>query len=294
MKRRIVLTIKELKIQIILLIISIFLICKFSSAPLLFKWMAFFLRPQEETMGFELFRIMESLSLAYIASLIFYLVVDFVPKKKAEEKAFELLKPHLVSLFMWMNEINSYFKCVMNVTDFSTVSQEKIEEIDDFYFTNESKFFVEISYRNGMSNRSDMAVFHGAKEIRNSGKSILKVYKDMDAISATVVQASSELIELLSKIRSSGFLNQIIHNFKDKEESLDGEEIICRYLNFYRDIAEFSSLEVQLAQYDFDKITVEYKEATQNEIKEWIEMQIKMRKEHPEIEKYLKMINSNR
>ena len=74
MKRRIVLTIKELKIQIILLIISIFLICKFSSAPLLFKWMAFFLRPQEETMGFELFRIMESLSLAYIASLIFYLV----------------------------------------------------------------------------------------------------------------------------------------------------------------------------------------------------------------------------
>ena len=109
-----------------------------------------------------------------------------------------------------------------------------------------------------------------------------------------MVQASSELIELLSKIRSSGFLNQIIQNFKDKEESLDGEEIICRYLNFYRDIAEFSSLEVQLAQYDFDKITVEYKEATQNEIKEWIEMQIKMRKEHPEIEKYLKMINSNR
>ena len=51
---------------------------------------------------------------------------------------------------------------------------------------------------------------------------------------------------------------------------------------------------MQLAQYDFDKITVEYKEATQNEIKEWIEMQIKMRKEHPEIEKYLKMINSNR
>lgn len=294
MKRRIVLTIKELKIQIILLIISIFLICKFSSAPLLFKWMVFFLRPQEETMAFELFRIMESLSLAYIASLIFYLVVDFVPKKKAEEKAFELLKPHLVSLFMWMNEINSYFKCVMNVTDFSTVSQEKIEEINNFYFTNQSKFFVETSYRNSISNRSDMAVFNGAKEIRNNGKSILKVYKDMDAISATVVQASSELIELLSKIRSSGFLNQIIQNFKDKEENLNGEEIICRYWNFYRDLAEFSSLEMQLAQYDFDKITVEYREATKKEIVEWIELQFKMRKEHPEIEEYLKMINSNR
>ena len=139
-----------------------------------------------------------------------------------------------------------------------------------------------------------MAVFNGAKEIRNNGKSILKVYKDMDAISATVVQASSELIELLSKIRSSGFLNQIIQNFKDKEESLNGEEIICRYWNFYRDLAEFSSLEMQLAQYDFDKITVEYREATKKEIVEWIELQFKMRKEHPEIEEYLKMINSNR
>jgi hypothetical protein len=57
-------------------------------------------------------------------------------------------------------------------------------------------------------------------------------------------------------------------------------------------LAEFSFLEVQLAQFDFDKITVEYKEASKKEIIEWMEMQIKMRKEHPEIEEYLKMINS--
>lgn len=287
MKRKIVKTIKELKIQIILLIIAIFLICKFSSAPLLFERMTFFLRPQEETMSFELFRIMESLSLAYIASLIFYLVVDYIPKKKAEEKAFELLKPHLVSLFMWMDEINSYFKCVMDVTDFSTVSQEKIREIDDFYFTNKSKFFVETTYKNSISNRSDMAVFHGAKEIRDSGKLILKVYEDMDAIPAIMLKVSSELVTLLSKIRSSGFLQKIVRVFEDKEE------VVSRYWNFYRDLAEFSSLELQLAKYNFDKITVEYKEATQKEIKEWIEMQIKMRKEHPEIEEYLKMINLN-
>lgn len=294
MKKKIIVTIKELRVQIILLIISVFLICKFSSAPLMVGWMTFFLRPQEKTMAFEVFRIMESLSLAYIASLIFYLVVDYIPKKKAEEKAFELLKPHLVSLFMWMNGINSYFKCVMNVTDFSTVSQEKIKEIDDFYFTNKSKFFAETSYRNGISNRSDIAVFHGAKEIRNNGKSILKVYEDMDAISATMVQASSEVITLLSKIRNSEFLSKIIKIFKDKEESLNGEEVICRYLNFYRDLVEFSSLEMQLAQFDFDKITVEYREATMKEIKEWAEMQIKMREEHPEIEEYLKMINSDK
>ena len=63
-------------------------------------------------------------------------------------------------------------------------------------------------------------------------------------------------------------------------------------MNFYEDLAEFSFLEMQLAQYDFDKITVEYREATKKEIVEWIELQVKMRKEHPEIEEYFKMINS--
>ena len=69
----------------------------------------------------------------------------------------------------------------------------------------------------------------------------------MDAISATMVQASSEVITLLSKIRNSEFLSKIIKVFKDKEESLNGEEVICTYWNFYRDLAEFSSLEMQLA-----------------------------------------------
>lgn len=293
MKRKMILIIKELKIHIILLIISVFLICKFSSAPLLFGWMTFFLRPQEETVVFEVFRIMENLSLAYIASLIFYLVVDYIPKKKSEEKAFELLKPHLVSLFMWMNRINSYFKCVTNITDFSSVSQDKIKEIDDFHFNSKSRFYIETSYRNGIRNVSDMAVFNGAKEIRDNGKLIRKVYEDMDAISTIMVQAPSDLISILNKIRDSKFLNKIINIFSDDEVTSE-VEIVHRYLNFYKDLTEFSFLEMQLAQYDFDKITVVYRAASKSEIMEWCSLQNKIRREHPEFEEYLKMINAKK
>lgn len=292
MKRKIFLIIKELKIHIILLIISISLICKFSSAPLLFGWMTIFLRPQEETVDFEIFRIMENLSLAYIASLIFYLVVDYIPKKKSEEKAFELLKPRLVSLFMWMNRINSYFKCVTNTSDFSSVSQDKIKEIDDFHFNSESLFYIENSYRNGINNGCDMAVFHGSKEIKDNGKLILKVYEDMDEISTIMVQAPSDLISILSKIRVSKFLDTVIHMFNDDEVKNSNEiEIVCRYFNFYKDLAEFSFLEMQLAQYDFDKLTVVYRAASKSEIMEWCRFQTKIRSEHPEFEEYLKIIN---
>ena len=293
MKRKIILTIKELKIHIILLIISVSLICKFSSAPLLCGWMTFFLRPQEETVAFEFFRIMENLSLAYIASLIFYLMVDYIPKKKSEDKAFELIKPHLVSLHMWMNRINSYFKCVTDVTDFSSISQDKMKEIDDFHFNSERLFYIETSYRNGIKNGCDMAVFHGAKEIKDNGKLILKVYEDMDAISTTMVQAPSDLISILSKIRDSKFLEKIIHIIND-DEMKNGIEMVWRYFNFYKDLAEFSFLEMQLAQYDFDKLTVVYRVASESEIMEWFRLQIKIRGEHPEFEEFLKIFNAKK
>lgn len=269
------------------------MICKFSSAPLLCGWMTFFLRPQEKTMAFEFFRIMENLSLAYIASLIFYLMVDYIPKKKSEEKAFELIKPHLVSLLMWMNRINSYFKCITDVTDFSSVSQDKMKEIDDFHFNSKRLFYIETSYRNGIRNGCDMAVFQGTKEIKDNGKLILKVYEDMDAISTIMVQAPSDLISILSKIRDSKFLEKIIHIIND-DEVKNEIEIVHRYFNFYKDLAEFSFLEMQLAQYDFDKLTVVYRVASENEIMERHRLQNKIRGEHPEFEQVLKMINAKK
>ncbi len=97
---------KGLKWHIVFLCIAIFFICKFSSAPPLFDELyAFFSRPQEDTIQYELLRIAENLSLAYIASLIFYLIVDYIPLKVEERNTTQILEKHLCPLYMYMDKV---------------------------------------------------------------------------------------------------------------------------------------------------------------------------------------------
>mgnify|MGYP000025340532 CR=1 FL=1 len=81
---------KDLWIHIVLIFISLFFICKFSSAPQFFYALGFLLeKPSDGTFQYEVFRILENLSLAYLASLIFYLIVDYIPKKREEKETVE-------------------------------------------------------------------------------------------------------------------------------------------------------------------------------------------------------------
>ena len=51
-----------------------------------------FQRPNEGTAEYEILRIAENLSLAYIASLIFYILVDYLPNKRDEKRTEKLLE----------------------------------------------------------------------------------------------------------------------------------------------------------------------------------------------------------
>ena len=83
---------KDLKVHIVLLIVSLLVICKFSDAPPIFFFFSFlFQRPNEGTAEYEILRIAENLSLAYIASLIFYILVDYLPNKRDEKRTEKLL-----------------------------------------------------------------------------------------------------------------------------------------------------------------------------------------------------------
>ena len=126
---------KDLKVHIVLLIVSLLVICKFSDAPPIFDCLAFlFQRPNEGTAEYEILRIAENLSLAYIASLIFYILVDYLPNKRDEKRTEKLLEKSLTTLYLYMDKVVSYFKFLYNVTDFSTeflVVESTRNEVDD-------------------------------------------------------------------------------------------------------------------------------------------------------------------
>lgn len=74
---------------------------------------------------------------------------------------------------------------------------------------------------------------------------------------------------------------------------VNGQPVAQTYVSFYKGLAEFVALEEKLGKYNFLKLRTVYREATINEIQEWKDYQIKIRKEHPEIDQIYAQLNNN-
>lgn len=281
---------KDLKVHIVLLIASLLIICKFSDAPPIFDCLALlFQRPNEGTPEYEILRIAENLSLAYIGSLIFYILVDYLPNKRDEKRTEKLLEKHLTTLYFYMDKVISYFKFYFNIIDFSTVSEKTAKEIDDFQFPSSPEFLVVETKRNEVVDGHHVEWFNAKEEIISAGKAISGALIDIDHVLAGN-KMPSHFLTIINEIRISGFLEKMLKVIPDSHIEVNGIPIEGGYLNFYEDIKNFEILSKQLEKYQFLKLGTNFRKATAQEIKDWAEFQVQIRTEHPEIDSILQQL----
>ena len=100
--------IKRHKILFALFVISIFLMIKNSSIPYFFTPPAFitfiFDAPKSEFFS-GIAQMIDIFASAYVTSLLFYYMVDYLPAIKQEKKAKEIISPKLVSLYLYISEL---------------------------------------------------------------------------------------------------------------------------------------------------------------------------------------------
>lgn len=274
--------IRDLKIHIILLIIALFVIVKFSGAPLIFEfWGWVFLRPKDNTLQYEILRVFENLSLAYMASLIFYIVVNYIPEFKSYKKTIKIVTPYLQSLYMYTNKINAYFKYSFCLTTVENLSKEKIKEIDDFAFPQNAELLMVSSLRNGIKDGSHVEVFNAKNEIIHCGKMISEAFENFDAVFVGN-KAPESLITLINEMRSSGFVEKLLKvipsSCKITFDGIENAEVRECYLDFYKDWVEFVRLEEKLKNYNFLKLGVQFRKATQEEVSRFTSKQLEIRK----------------
>lgn len=127
MKRKLISEIiSDFKWLVTFLWLSVFAITKFSKAPIWFDFLLPVLRcPNEGTLQYEIWRILENLSLAYIAALIFYVMVTYIPEKKCELRAFDLTKKRIQYLYSTMDDVLAYFKYTCSVEIFLVLILKK-------------------------------------------------------------------------------------------------------------------------------------------------------------------------
>lgn len=172
---------KDLKWHILMTIISIFFICKYSSAPPIFDALnIIFQRPEENTFMYELIRIAENVSLAYIASLVFYLLVDYIPLIKEENNTLHLLEKYLCPLYMYMDKVNSYFRYATGISNIQAATNEEVKTIDDFSFKNSAEFLMIKSIRDGKDDGEHVDAFEAKKSIVFCGQKIMECIHNID------------------------------------------------------------------------------------------------------------------
>lgn len=283
---------KDFKVHVPLVGLSIFVICKFSPAPMLLECLTPLLqRPTEGTLWYEFFRVAENLSLAYIASLIFYILVDYLPRKNEEKRSAAILEKPLVNLYMHMNKVISYYRFAFNTSHFSAVTEEKKKEIDDFSFSTIPEFLFVESMRNQIPNGGHVEWFDAKKEVTAAGIGISKSLAEIDSILAGN-KASTDFISLMNELRTSGFLEKLLKIMPGYPITVDGEEVLFTYLNFYDDICKFEAIQQKIEGYVFPKLGYTFRKATESEIAQWIDYQRKIRIEHPEIDEIMKQLGA--
>lgn len=274
----------DLKVHIVLTFISILIICKFSEAPPVFDIIAdLFQRPLENTYFYEILRVTENFCMAYIASLIFYILVDYIPVKQEEERTEKLLSKSLEKLYLHMNKVISYFRFATRVSNFSKVTEEQIKSIDDFTFSTTSEFLMVGSTRNNKADGEHVEKFNAKKEMILAGEGIIEILREIDAILAKN-KMENQFIVTMNELRNSGFLVKLCEIMPNSSSVIKGVSCECGYLNFYRDIAEFEKLEQKLEKYDFVKLGTVFRTATNQEIAEWNDYQKRIREENPELD----------
>ena len=101
--------IKRHLIICILCVICILVVLKFSQLPapdwLLpgVRWA--FLCPPEKSTEYEWLSLLNSISLAFITSIIVYIIVDYIPERKKAYKSFSLVKGHFDVLYDQMSKL---------------------------------------------------------------------------------------------------------------------------------------------------------------------------------------------
>ena len=93
----------------ILLLFSLFAIAKYSQIPAP-NWLCaaikkLLLCPPEGTVAYDFWELFNNISLAYLASIITYVVVQYIPERRKAYKAFSILKGELCVLYAYMSRL---------------------------------------------------------------------------------------------------------------------------------------------------------------------------------------------
>lgn len=217
---------------------------------------------------------------AYVTSLLFYIIVDYIPAIKQEKNATEIITSKLVDIYLYMSEI-------IAMIEYSAKRQgiefaDNYSKLDGLQFKDIPIFCKEKTYKNGLENGISPYSYNLPKDCLKFNSLILNSCRDISDV-ASFSYCDPSIIHIISRIQLSDLL-RIIGTLNECETQSDQQVFHPELGKGYKDFLEaHSSLESKIDT----KFSYTMVDMSDDETRKWIMDSAKFFSENPDAAKFL-------
>ena len=273
--------IKRHKVLSLLFVVSIYLMIKNSSIPYFFNPPAFitliFDAPKSEFFS-GVAQMVDIFASAYVTSLLFYCMVDYLPTIKQEKKAKEIIAPKLVSLYLYTSELLAMIEYSAKKQDLFCV--ENIDDMDKLSINSEEVLCKQKSYKNESEN--GMAAY-SYNLLKNGDLFRTLVLNTCSEIASTPSFSfcDPQVIHLISEIQ----LSELLRMWPKPDDPL--VQFNAEHLGLGKGFLHLKTIVEHLAPFVNPRLDCEMIDISPEEVEEWQRDQVDALKQYPEIAEIL-------
>ena len=253
----------------LLLFASLLAVAKYSRIPVP-NWLpvAFekmFLCPAQETSAYEWWGLINNLSLAYIASIITYVVIQYIPERRKAYKAFNIAKKDLSSLFQYMSRLISMYLFTIGIKPTNeSIKLEDLKAVCNIDILDKENYCKIIGMRDGQDGNTRAYSYNLFKD---SKQYVDFLNKKIDKIKSSMYSGylDPDIVELISRIENNWFIQYLSSLDKPMMRTPGYRSNIIDF-----DKAFFSLIKCHsaLGRYDYTLMTYAFSEISDQELQE--------------------------
>ena len=259
--------VKRHRLICILFLLCMFIIAKNSAIPapgwIPLLMMRIFIQPEKGTTGAEWLSLMNNLSLAFIGSMITYVIIQYVPERRKAYRAYSILKTEICRLHDYMSYlIGMYLFEIRFDGGENDVTVERLSAICNVEITDYDHFCCIEACRNGNKAYTRAISYNLFKDSKKYTELILKA---IDTITDTVCVSDldPELLDILSSTANNRFIE--FFSFLDVPERRTTGSLSYK-VAFDKGFYNLVQSHIILNRYDFDQVTYLFSNLTDEEI----------------------------
>ena len=203
-----------------------------------------------------------NLSYSYMAGFVFFILIEYIPKRISSKKAFLIWRSELETIYRQMSDIISSLKMIIDVQKKdSTISLQDLSKLCNYSLTYEKVYFSR-HYGNTGDKAGTKGIFRFHNDLLNMSKSIKGKIENIIQLPSTP-NIDIELVEVISAIYSSKFLRTCSYPHLGEHER---GGIPYTISEFDKDFYDFIKLHERFGTFDFVKVTFIHIKLTDEEI----------------------------